>query len=210
MVLEAVCLPALPSPPSPRQVHGSSHDLWFRPRVVVKLVVMGQHLGKVALPPLSLSELQVHFHGPSRAPRLVVLPVVLEAVCLPALPSPPSPRQVHGSSHDLWFRPRVVVKLVVMGQHLGKVALPPLSLSELQVHFHGPSRAPRLVVLPVNFGTVAPSTCNISHQTKATPQAFPQPLVMTTSRKVAREGVPWFGTKLEHAATTTNLNIRDK
>uniref|UniRef100_M1DC85 Uncharacterized protein n=1 Tax=Solanum tuberosum TaxID=4113 RepID=M1DC85_SOLTU len=96
--------------------------------------------------------------------------------------------------------PRVMVKLVVMGQHLGKVALPPVSLNELQVHFHRPSSAPRLVVVPVNFRTVAPSTCNISHQAKATPRAFPRPVVMTMSREVAREGMPWLGTKLEHAS----------
>uniref|UniRef100_M1DFE9 Uncharacterized protein n=1 Tax=Solanum tuberosum TaxID=4113 RepID=M1DFE9_SOLTU len=93
-----------------------------------------------------------------------------------------------------------MVNLVVMVQHLGKVALPPLILSELEVHFHRPSREPWLVVVPVNFGAVAPSTCNISHQAKATPRALPRPVVMTASREVAREVVPWLGTKLEHVA----------
>uniref|UniRef100_M1D817 Uncharacterized protein n=1 Tax=Solanum tuberosum TaxID=4113 RepID=M1D817_SOLTU len=77
------------------------------------------------------------------------------------------------------------------------LTLPP---SDLDDHFDEPSRAPRLVVVPAVFGAVAPSSRHNPPKAKATPQALPWPVVKTTSREVAREGVPWLSTKLGHTA----------
>uniref|UniRef100_M1DJR2 Uncharacterized protein n=1 Tax=Solanum tuberosum TaxID=4113 RepID=M1DJR2_SOLTU len=90
--------------------------------------------------------------------------------------------------------------LVVMEEASRQVALPPLRLSEFHTHFDGPSRAPWLVVVPVFFEAVASSIMHHSHQAKATPQAFPCPVVKTTSREVDRKGVPWLGTFSRHTA----------
>uniref|UniRef100_M1E0Q5 Uncharacterized protein n=1 Tax=Solanum tuberosum TaxID=4113 RepID=M1E0Q5_SOLTU len=103
-------------------------------------------------------------------------------MCPSNLPSPQGPK---ASPRDL---PRSVVKTTSRG-HGGSVnaSMPcPLKcLSGLHDHLYGPSREPRLVVVPVVFEAVPSSTLHNSHKAKGSSRT----VVKTTGREGGRE--PW-------------------
>uniref|UniRef100_M1DVM9 Uncharacterized protein n=1 Tax=Solanum tuberosum TaxID=4113 RepID=M1DVM9_SOLTU len=112
-------------------------------------------------------------------------------------------RHDHETSHDQWSR----LGVVVLRQCQGLEALPPIAPK-------WSSRPPsRLVKDTTTRGPLNSSSLilKFSPKAKATPRAFPWPLVMTTSREVAREGEPCLGTFLGHTAlpTTGGTTTRD-